>query len=118
MRVLGSQLTREQIEYLENESKGMWKITAHTTERMVEKGVNREQIMECLKIHRLVQFQREADSSRRILVRDNNGTCLVLDIDHRIIVTAFHNNPNDNHRTLDRGQYLWGTVTDQIIGKS
>lgn len=115
MRILAGRLNETQKAQLRAETHGKWNILPHAAENMALRNISRDQAAKCLTTGNLVQFQREDDGSRRLLLRAQDGTCLVLDIDRKNIITIYHNNPNDNHQTLDRRQYFWGIVNDRML---
>ena len=110
-----SRLSQEQQDWLKAQVRGQWKGVSHLKEQMEARNISQNEIQDAMRNGWIVQYQIEDDSSRRILLRNEKGICTVLDMTHHKVITAYRNSPNDSHRTLDRSQYYWGTVTDQMV---
>lgn len=117
MKVLASQLTEAQTKGLRAEVAGRWSISSHGRLRAEEKGITKEQLTGALQTGSLIEFHNERQT-RRILLRATEGTCIVLDLDTRTLVTAYHNDPRDRHSTLRRNEYYWGQVPDKVLGRN
>lgn len=115
MRILATRLTEAQRYYLRAQVNGKWQTLTHAAEKLAERNIGKDQVLRCIAHGEIVQFQREDDGLRRLLIRAQDGTCVVLDIDRKLMVTAYHNNPKDQHMTLNRDAYYWGKVNDQML---
>ena len=51
----------------------------------------------------------EAKSDGRAVMRGQDGTCVVIEVPTRTVITVWYNDPTDNHYTLDLSQYTWYT---------
>ena len=55
---------------------------------------------------KIIEFHTLMES-RRVLVRHmETGVCFSLDLDHREIITAYHNEISNNHRYLRASEYM------------
>ena len=54
-----------------------------------------------------VRIQDKASRMRHILLRGASGVCTVVDLDLEEVATVYANDPEDNHRTLNRSRYLF-----------
>ena len=85
----------------------------HITLRMEQKGVSKKDAAVTLKCGEVIAVQ----SNGRVLMRlmwlpapfatTKVGTCVVVHLASRKLVTAWYNKPTDNHATLDLSQYTW-----------
>ena len=88
-----------------------YKLGNHAKDRLFQKQITKEQVYDVLKFGHIIEFHY-LDGSNRILVRGNNNelgnnVCVVIDIIKGRIVTVYkNNNANDNHKTLNRSQYI------------
>jgi len=53
----------------------------------------------------------------RALIRDKEGTCVVVSLCSGDIVTVYYNDPEDHHYTLDKGQYQWTKSMLDVLGE-
>ena len=51
----------------------------------------------------------EAKDDGRAVMRGQDGTCVVVSVPTRTVITVWYNDPSDNHYTLDLSQYTWYT---------
>ena len=49
----------------------------------------------------------EAKDNGRAVMRGQDGTCVVVSVPTRTVITVWHNDPTDNHYTLDLSAYRW-----------
>ncbi len=53
----------------------------------------------------------------RAVVRDGEGTCVVVSLLQWTVVTVYYNSPTDHHSTLDYSKYRWEQdITALVMG--
>ena len=82
-------------------------ITPYTNMRLQEREIPSEEVFNVCREGELIEYHNEK-GTRRVLLRDVNGTCVVVDLDNHCIVTAYSNDPDNNHPHLQRDKYLFG----------
>jgi hypothetical protein len=83
-------------------------MSQHTLDRITEKSLQAEDVRTAILEGSLIEYHTDA-GTRRVLFRHDAGTCVVLDLDTRKVITAYFNAPSDNHSTLRAGSYMFGT---------
>jgi hypothetical protein len=83
-------------------------LTNHMKHRMKQREITPYLIKETLKKYKVIELK----SDYRVLLRSekafyNNkyNLCMVVDLKSRNIVTAYLNNKNDNHETINSNRY-------------
>lgn len=115
MRVLATSLGKEQIGYLELMVRNLdYRICDHARDRMNQKGVDSGEVDWCLKRGKIIEFNTNT-GSRCVLLRDNTGVCVVVNLDWCYVVTVFRNNRWDRHDSLDQNQYNRGPVPHAVL---
>ena len=84
-----------------------WDVTPYTELRLKERNIPTEDVLTVCREGDLVEYHNDK-GTRRVLLRDINGTCAVLDLDKHSIVTAYSNDTDNNHPHLQRDKYLFG----------
>ena len=82
-------------------------VTPYFKNRLVERGLTVADIKTALTHGKLIEFHR-LKGTRRILVRDDAGTCVVIDLETKNVITAYYNRSGDNHSTLKTHEYVGG----------
>ena len=82
-------------------------VTPYFKSRLTERGLTVDDIKDALTHGKLIEFHK-LKGTRRILVRDSSGTCLVIDLDTKKVITTYFNRSGDNHSTLKRDEYVGG----------
>lgn len=101
-----SHSTRKEYEELIRTSE--WKCSEYSKRRMEERGLQLEDVAKAIDTGKLIEYSRVQEQDR-VLLRDENGVCVVLSLEdyyQSTIVTAFRNAPTDNHSTLNKDNYL------------
>ena len=85
-------------------------IVDHAKDRMLEKGINERDILDCLKAFDVIELHQKGWDTRILLrgrAKDKLGrnTCMSLSLITFKIITVYKNYSNDNHRTLVRENY-------------
>ena len=78
----------------------------YTLNRLQERKISIEEVRETILSGELIEYHY-VDDERRILLRSKEGTCVVLDVRRGRVITAYKNDPNDNHRSLNKSNYLF-----------
>ncbi|KKS89344.1 MAG: hypothetical protein UV64_C0007G0047 [Parcubacteria group bacterium GW2011_GWC1_43_11b] len=90
----------------------------HFQLRMAEKGITWHEVDGALRSQTLKLIEAHDEvGTRRLLVRDTKGTCVVVDIDTKELVTTYKNSSGDNHSTLNRSVYFQGQLSWGILKK-
>jgi predicted metalloenzyme YecM len=85
----------------------------HVVLRMGQKAVSKKDAAVTLKCGEVIAVQNNGRILMRLMRRPapfattKVGTCVVVHIASRKLVTAWYNKPTDNHATLDLSQYAW-----------
>ena len=82
-----------------------FKITSYFKIRLAERGLSVTNIKNALTHGKLIEYHT-LKGTRRLLVRDATGTCVVLDLDTKNVITTYFNHSNDNHSTLKSEEYV------------
>ena len=85
-------------------------IIDHAKDRMLEKGVDKRDVDDCLKAFDVIELHQKGWDTRVLLrgkAKDELGrnTCMSLSLITFKIITVYKNYANDNHKTLVRENY-------------
>jgi len=80
-------------------------VTPYFKKRLVERGLSTTDIINALTNGKLIEYHT-LKGTRRLLVRDDTGTCVVIDLDTKNVITTYFNRFNDNHSTLKSNEYV------------
>ena len=85
-------------------------IIDHAKDRMLEKGVDKRDVDDCLKAFDVIELHQKGWDTRVLLrgrAKDELGrnTCMSLSLVTFRIITVYKNYANDNHRTLVEENY-------------
>ena len=83
-----------------------WKIRPYAKQRIKERGISIDKLFDVCREGELVEYHNE-NGTRRVLVRDEKGTCVIVDLDTRNIITVYENDPDNDHPNLQRDKYLF-----------
>jgi hypothetical protein len=106
-----SQMSPEEIELVEHivHAQPNWIGNGpHADKRMRDKEVMGSEIFDVLKTGKVVEVNYTHDLC--VVFRKDyadHASCVVVNLPTRWIVTTWHNNTNDQHRSLDMSQYVW-----------
>lgn len=79
----------------------------HVMDRMVEKKIAKNDIVNTLKYGDVIEVNSLGRVILRLMKGKMKGTCAVVSIRDRRLVTTWYNDPRDNHKTLDKSEYEW-----------
>ena len=68
--------------------------------------LNNHDVRETIRTGELVEYNTDF-GTRHILLRGESGVCAIVDLDLEEVATVYANDPEDNHRTLNRSRYLF-----------
>lgn len=95
------------------------KLSPHALARMNEKDVTEHEIRQTLRYGKLIEVHNNIRDDYRALVRLDRkkkaATCVVISLCTGEVKTAYKNDKDDNHRTLDTSQYLWAQDMAQVV---
>ena len=114
MRILIGRLPKETQCNLRAAIDPAWTHTVHAQGRQTEKLVTDDMLRDCLTNGRLIEVHNEANSLR-VLLRNIDGTCAVVDLDTKVVVTCYWNHPDDRHTTIRRSEYYWGPIGRKVL---
>jgi len=80
-------------------------VTSYFKTRLAERGLSVTDIRGSLTHGKLIEYHT-LKGTRRLLVRDATGTCVVLDLDTKNVITTYFNNSGDHHSTLKSNEYV------------
>ena len=80
-------------------------VTSYFKKRLSERGLAVTDIKNALSHGKLIEYHT-LKGTRRLLVRDSTGTCVVLDLDSKNVITTYFNRADDHHSTLRSGEYV------------
>ena len=83
-----------------------WAIKPYAKQRIKERNISIDKLFEVCREGELIEYHNEK-GTRRVLLRDGQGTCVVADLDTKNIVTVFTNDPENQHDHLHRDKYLF-----------
>jgi hypothetical protein len=83
----------------------------HVLERMAEKGITKQALLDTLRYGEVIEVNSRGRVVMRLRVKLNptmqRGTCVVISVRDKVLVTAWYNSERDHHNTLDRSEYGW-----------
>lgn len=83
-------------------------LSSHAADRMWQKQISADEISAAVLCGEVIEAHNEVHNELRLLLRYNGtnaATCVVVAPYAKRIVTAWKNDLNDNHRTLDLSRY-------------
>lgn len=104
------QFTAEEIVYTEALIHGIteWNFAVdHVLERMEQKHISKQDLINTLKYGEVIEVNDRGRVVLRLMKGKRKGTCVVVSVHDRVLVTAWYNAGNDQHKTLNLGEYIW-----------
>lgn len=71
--------------------------------RQQERSISRLEVFKCLHYGSVIEYKDDG----RVVMRNTDGVCVVAHLATHTVVTAWYNDPSDQHWTLDLSQYRW-----------
>jgi len=78
----------------------------HVMQRMEQKGITKGALVNCLRYGRIIEVNSEGRAVLRLNMK-GGGVVVVVSLAERVLVTAWKNANEDNHKTLNRSEYGW-----------
>jgi hypothetical protein len=119
------QMTQSEIRFAESfvRKTDGWNLAEnHTLERMAQKQITKQDLIDTLRFGEVI----EVNSLGRLVLRlrlkltptMKRGTCVVISVTNKVVVTAWFNSEKDHHATLDLSEYRWNVkVVDYLKSK-
>ena len=82
---------------------GTWESAEHLIFKQKDREITDLQIQETIKVGEITEYN-DLKGTRRVLLKGSNNICVVVDLDTKCIVTAFHDYP----RRISANEYLLG----------
>lgn len=79
----------------------------HFVDRKAERVFTITQVHDAVRSGDVIEIHNDAAPDVRVLMRDDQGTCVVVSLVTRDIVTVYYNAPHDQHSTLNWSLYRW-----------
>jgi hypothetical protein len=83
-----------------------WKLNNHAVRMLQQRSIDIGEVRETIRTGELVEYNTDF-GTRHILLRGESGVCAIVDLDLEEVATVYANDPEDNHRTLNRSRYLF-----------
>ena len=84
-----------------------WEFTPYSLDKISKRGIPAENLSEAVAKGKVIEYHIK-EGTRRVLLRCEDGTCAVVDLDEQTIITAYKNNADFKHPNLNRSKYLFG----------
>lgn len=109
LKIHANRLSNKVKKQLLNEVDGVneWDFTSYSLDKIQKRGIPVDNLSHTIAEGKLIEYHTKKDT-RRVLLRDVDGTCAVVDLDKKAIITAYKNNADYNHLNLDQSKYLFG----------
>jgi hypothetical protein len=85
----------------------VWSGKAHFYDRASERSFTLADAQSAVKGGLVVEVHNDKAPDVRVLVRNQAGTCAVVSLQSREVITVYYNAPSDGHETLNWGAYRW-----------
>ena len=89
-------------------------LAPHAREQAARKGISESAIREALQHGIPVELNKDEANRVNVLLRHESGTCVVVGLTTRRIVTTYFNSPTDQHRTLDKSLNTWAVNAAEV----
>lgn len=87
----------------------------HYIDRKAERSFSAQEVRDAITTGDVVEVHNNAPGDIRALVRDDNGTCVVLSLLTGQVITVYYNAPSDTHHGLDWTPYRWQVDLGQVM---
>lgn len=109
-RIHYTQMSKQEIEYTESliHSVTEWNFAVdHAMDRMAGKGIKKGDVLNALRYGSVIEVNDKGRVVMRLMKGMMKGTCAVVSVRDRVLVTCWFNKGRDNHSTLDKSEYTW-----------
>jgi Domain of unknown function (DUF4258) len=90
---------------------------SHYIDRATEREFTAQEVRDAITTGDVIEVHNDTPGDLRALVRDDNGTCVVISLRTGEVITVFYNHPTDTHDTLDWGKYRWQVDLTRELAK-
>jgi len=90
---------------------------SHYVDRATERSFTAQEVKDAVTTGDVIEVHDDAKPDLRALVRDDNGTCVVISLVTGDVITVFYNHPTDTHDTIDMGKYRWQVDLSRELAK-
>lgn len=87
----------------------------HFYDRATERHFSLEDAISAVRCGLVVEVHDDKKPSVRALVRDQKGTCVVVELGSLRIITVYYNDPADQHDTLNWNLYRWTVDVVELV---
>ena len=105
------QMNREEVGFIHGFIRSaaftVWSAKPHFYDRANERSFTLADAQAAVKGGLVVEVHNDRAPDVRVLVRNKLGTCAVVSLLTREIITVYYNAPTDGHETLNWGAYRW-----------
>lgn len=84
-----------------------WKFTYHALENVQKRGISLEELSQAVAKGDIIEYHTKRGTNR-VLLKYEDGTCVVVDLDLETIITAYKNTTSDNLFGVIPEKYLFG----------
>jgi len=84
-----------------------WKFTNHALENIQQREISFDELSWAVAKGHIIEYHTKKGTSR-VLLKDDGGTCAVVDLDKEAVITAYKNNVEDKAFDVDSTQYIFG----------
>lgn len=81
--------------------------TDHAMERMEQKGVAKQDVLNTLKYGEVIEVNSYGRVVLRLTLKGKGACIVVVGLRDRALVTTWFNRATDNHKTLNVSEYGW-----------
>jgi hypothetical protein len=90
--------------------RGKFQITRHCTQRMKERRIKIDEVNQTINDGNIIEYYLANGEESRVLLRGrisfrNMVTCVVVDINTNVVITAYKNFHLNNHQNIDLSEY-------------
>jgi hypothetical protein len=105
-----TQMTAEEKNVLKMLIRGKFQVTQHSLQRMKERRITVEEVNQTINDGNIIEYHLINGEESRVLLRGrvpfrDRVTCVVVDINNNIVVTAYKNYYLNNHPNSDMSDY-------------
>lgn len=108
------QMTHSEINFAEqliHKTDGWDFAASHALDRMKQKNISKQDLLDTLQFGEVVEVNDKGRVVLRLRTKlrpdMKRGTCVVVSVRNKVLVTAWFNDERDHHATLDLAEYKW-----------
>ncbi len=93
--------------YLRSGKRDYHAVTSHFRDRATQRVFTLADAEAAIRGGLVVEVHNDRAPSVRALVRDQKGTCVIVELQTGLIISVYYNDPEDKHETLNWAPYRW-----------